>query len=147
MSQAGLISIKSTPSVPTSFVTDSGTAVPVGNILNVFGMNNIATSGSSNTVTLKTLATVTSPGAYPYTTLTTDYLILVDTSSGRTIIPLGSPTKGQTYIIKDNVGSAAANNITVTPSGKNIDGAASYAVQSNYGSIMIIYNGTEWSIV
>lgn len=88
---------------------------------------------------------ITTPGAYPYTTLSSDYVILVDTSAARTITPLGSPTTGQTYRIKDNVGSAAANNITITPSGKNIDGAASYVISSNYGSVDIVYNGTQWN--
>lgn len=90
---------------------------------------------------------VVTPGAYPYTTVPQDSIIKVDTSSSRTIIPLASPTTGQKHIIKDTVGSAAANNITVTPSGKNIDGAASYTINSNYGSITIVYNGTEWSVV
>ncbi len=89
---------------------------------------------------------VVTPGAYPYTTVPQDALIKVDTSSARTIVPLASPTTGQRHIIKDTVGSAAANNITVTPSGKNIDGAASSTINVNYGSIEIIYNGTEWSI-
>ena len=52
MSQAGIISIKSTPSIPTSFVTQSGTAVPVGNVLNVVGSNGITTSGSGSTLTI-----------------------------------------------------------------------------------------------
>lgn len=90
---------------------------------------------------------VTTPGAYPYTTVPQDGLILVDTSSARTITPLASPTTGQRHIIKDSVGSAATNNITVTPSGKNIDGAASSTINIAYGSITIVYNGTEWSIV
>lgn len=90
---------------------------------------------------------ITTPGAYPYTTLISDYVILVDTSSARTITPLASPVTGTMYVIKDNVGSAAANNITVTPSGKNIDGVASYVMNQNYESITIVYNGTQWNII
>jgi hypothetical protein len=88
---------------------------------------------------------VTTPGGYPYTTLITDQLILVDTTSARTIVPLAAPVTGTTYRIKDNVGSGAANNITITPSGKNIDGAASKVINTNWGSLDIIYNGTQWN--
>ncbi len=90
---------------------------------------------------------ITTPGAYPYTTLTSDFVILVDTSAARTITPLGSPATGQMYRIKDNTGSAALNNITITPSGKNIDGAASKVINSNYGSVDIVYNGTQWNLL
>ena len=96
---------------------------------------------SNNAVVLKT------PGAYPYTTIPQDAVILVDTSAARTITPLANPTTGQMHRIKDNVGSAATNAITITPSGKNIDGLASRTINSNWGSIDICYNGTQWNIL
>ena len=55
MSQAGILRITSgslPPDVPTTFVTDSGNAVPVANILNVLGGEGIDTSGAGNTVTI-----------------------------------------------------------------------------------------------
>ena len=53
MSQAGLIDIEaSNPQIPTSFVTDSGTAIPLGNELEILGGPGIETSASGKTVTI-----------------------------------------------------------------------------------------------
>jgi len=49
------------------------------------------------------------------------------------------------YRIKDNAGTASIYNITITPSGKNIDGSASLVLNTNYGSVDIVYNGTQWN--
>jgi len=133
-------------STNTNAITGAGT-------INYGGLIFTGSSSLMNTTTQVPLIKsndaikVKSPGAYPYTTVPQDALILVDTSSARTITPLANPTTGQVHIIKDNVGSAGTNNITITPSGKNIDGAASYVMNVNYGSVNIVYNGTEWSIV
>ena len=51
MSQAGILDIEgSNPQIPTSFTTDSGTAVPIANVLEILGGTNINTSASGNTI-------------------------------------------------------------------------------------------------
>jgi hypothetical protein len=50
--QKSLVSGPVPPAVPTSFVTDSGTAVPALNVLNVFGGTGATTSGAGNTITV-----------------------------------------------------------------------------------------------
>lgn len=61
MSQAGIIEIENShPQIPTSFVTNAGTAVPIGNVLEILGTIVAAhsipleTIGSGNTVTVVT---------------------------------------------------------------------------------------------
>lgn len=140
---ASNLTIKSTN---TNAITGAGT-IQYGGFTFSDSSSLINTTTQTPLVRSNDAIKITTPGAYPYTTVPQDGLIKVDTSSARTITPLASPTTGQRHIIKDTVGSAAANNITVTPSGKNIDGAASYTINVNYGSITIVYNGTEWSVV
>jgi|GEM_PF-2689749 hypothetical protein len=103
-------------------------------------------AGVLNTVSGRVVKT-TIPGAYPYTTLLTDDVIFVDTSIARTINLIASPTTGTTYRIKDNVGTAGTNNITITPNAGTIDGAASATINTNWGSVDIVYNATSWRIL
>ncbi len=103
-------------------------------------------AGVLNTVSGRVVA-ITTPGAYPYTTLITDDVIIVDTSSARTINLIATPVTGTTYRIKDNVGSAATNNITITPNAGNIDGSATFKIASNWGSADVTYNGTQWIVL
>ena len=65
MSQEGILSLSANPSIPTSFVTDSGIAVPVANVLNIFGGNDITTAGAGNTVTISFTGTITGNSGGP----------------------------------------------------------------------------------
>jgi hypothetical protein len=129
----------------TNAITGAGTVV--FSALSMYGTSNlINTTTQTPSKILPGAVKVTSPGAYPYTTLPQDYVILVDTSSARGITLNTSPVTGQVYRIKDNVGSAAANNITITPAAGLIDAGGTLVLNTNYASVDLTYNGTGWSI-
>lgn len=91
---------------------------------------------------------VTAAGAVTITTA--DYLVVVNKTVGAatTVNLPASPTAGDTYIIKDGKGDAVTNNITIDPDGATtIDGGTTYILNENYGSITVVWNSSEWSII
>ncbi len=56
-------------------------------------------------------------------------------------------TLGQRFIIKDGKGDAAVNNITITPASGTIDGQPNYEINTNYGYVALIDNGTEYNVI
>jgi hypothetical protein len=72
-----------------------------------------------------------------------------DSSGGAFSVTLPNPipASGTRTVIKDAVGSAAANPITVQGNGINIDGAGAQNIATNYGSMTIQSNGTTWMII
>lgn len=76
MSQAGILSVSATPSVPTTFTADSGSATPALNNINILAndstsnnANGISTTGSGSTITVvlsnRFVGTVTTTNATP----------------------------------------------------------------------------------
>ena len=63
---------------------------------------------------------------------------------GQVTVTLPAGTLGKVYIVKDSVGDAQANPITVTGS---IDGLTSYVINVDWASVTLVYNGIEWNIV
>lgn len=59
-------------------------------------------------------------------------------------LPVG--VTGKCYIIKDSVGDASTNPITIVATGSTIDGQPSYVLDIDWSSIGLIYNGIEWNI-
>jgi hypothetical protein len=60
---------------------------------------------------------------------------------------VASPQTGQTAIVLDKTGNAAANAITITPAAGNIDGSANVVINTAYGWWMGFYDGAKWKTV
>ena len=58
-----------------------------------------------------------------------------------------SPPTGLVLTIKDGKGDASTNNIILTPSTGGIDGSGAFTMNTNYGSVTIVYNGTDWNVI
>jgi hypothetical protein len=61
-------------------------------------------------------------------------------------ITLPAGVTGKCYIIKDSIGDANINPITVITTGSTIDGETSYVLDIDWSSIGLIYNGIEWNV-
>lgn len=80
-----------------------------------------------------------------YTALSTDYFIGVITGAPYTItLPLAPD--GTMYIVKDVLGDASNNPITIVTAGL-IDGSVSAIIDTNFGSLTFLFNNNAWSIV
>lgn len=80
-------------------------------------------------------------------TTTTDYLILCN-NSGVINLTLPAPTDGRVLVIMDVAGTASTNNVTIVRHGsEKISGlAASFVFQTNWGSLTIYSDGTDWFV-
>tara|TARA_B000000532_G_C18795833_1_gene374740 strand:+ start:203 stop:586 length:384 start_codon:yes stop_codon:yes gene_type:complete len=83
------------------------------------------------------------------TLLVDDLFIDVNVANAVTLTLPPSPPIGTNYIIKDSSGSAGTNNITVSANtGNTIQGSASTSITTDFGSVQIIYDGTnKWLII
>jgi len=81
-------------------------------------------------------------------TAASNFTYLVDSSGGAIVITLPAPSLGAQFIVKDAGGAASTNSITLDPAGADlIDGQASYILTSDYGSVQLISNGTNWFLI
>jgi hypothetical protein len=146
------LTVSAIGAIPDSFVTDSGTAVPIANVLNIRGGMGITVSGASNTVTVASTGVFYSyvnVNTSPYTVLTTDVYLSVDCSAIPITIKFpNAALLGEPYIVKDRTGNANVNNITVTTVGGavDIDGDVTFVMDSAYQSLSLVGNGTTYEI-
>ena len=89
----------------------------------------------------------TSAGNYDVTS--SDMVVVINKASGAatTVNLPDSPSTGRLVIVKDGKGDAGSNNITIDGQSKDIDGAGTIAISSNYGVSRVVYNGTQWNVV
>jgi hypothetical protein len=80
-----------------------------------------------------------------------DYFISMTNSAARTVslVTADTAAEGQVIIIKDAAGTAGSANVTINRASSNtIDGATSYVINTNYGSVSLISNGTNaWFVM
>ena len=78
---------------------------------------------------------------------TSDYFLCVAyTSTGVVTETLPAGATGQTFLIKDCGGNAGTNAITIAPAAGNINGASSYSLNTNYGSVAVTYVNSRWRV-
>jgi hypothetical protein len=109
-------------------------------IINV-GSGNITIVGNPSPVTVTEVTTT------EYTATAQDYFLCVDTSTQPVAITLPAGILGTVYIVKDCTGDANTNNITIAGTGGELVDGDTATINSPYGSLTFIFNGSEWSIV
>ncbi len=137
------------PNIPTSFVTDSGTAIPSANILDVNGQNGITTTGSGNDLVVKFMGGTTSTaGAVSSLVVidsnvtnnnTTTYQILIDGFDS----VLNEAVGGQIIGTVKNVAGVVTVSGTpdVIKNGDPTANLADYTIISSGGNVAVQFTG------
>ena len=88
---------------------------------------------------------VAASGATPSVAVPQTCFIGVTTNAGGSTLTLtnANPQVGQTLVIKDETGNANTNNITVSPTGGTIDGAATKVINTAFGSLRLYLGATS----
>jgi hypothetical protein len=128
------------PTGSLQFQTGSGGISGSANVLYNFTNNYLTVNGGL--VFNRTAVTT------HHTAAANEFILGVNTSNPVSILfDASSFSGGQALLIKDEIGSASANNITLTASGgQTIDGASSIAIESPRASVNIYTDGSNWFI-
>lgn len=128
------LTIDAGPELATSYATDSGTAIPSANVLNIAGGTNINTGGSGNTVTVNLDSTLTG-----IVSIATDN-ITVNTSATLGFANAGvvqSDNSGNLSSTKGTNGQILIGSTAGAPAWANITAGANITVTNAANSITI----------
>lgn len=126
---------------PTSILAGTGiTVTPSTGV----GANSITIAASGSALLAVRNATTT-----PVTVVNTDDVVSIQVPGSVPVaVNLPAGVLGRTFNIKDGLGLATAiAPITITPAAGTIDGAATAVINVPYGSLTLVYNGTQWLIL
>jgi hypothetical protein len=121
----------------------------VGQAIVTDGAGNLSfATVATSAIPLPTIQNILVAGPTPITD-TLNTLARVNVAAAATVtLPTGSV--GKQITVKDVSGAAAANNITVQPAAGTIDGAGSYIVATNRGSVTVVCSSTGpdvWDVI
>ena len=126
---------------PTSILAGTGiTVTPTTGT----GANTITISSTGADIVAVTIAVAT-----PVAVTTADEVISVEVPGPVAVaVNLPAGVTGQIFNIKDGLGLASvATPITITPTAGTIDGNATATIDVPYGSLSLVYSGTQWLIL
>jgi hypothetical protein len=139
------VNVGSVATVVTEAGNQLGTAV-------ITAGTGITITPGANTITISNSAVTpnyTNVNTTPYTVLANDYYLSVDSSGGPITLRFpNTATLSTTYVVKDRLGTAATNNITITTVGGAtlIDLATTFVMNTAFESVFMIGNGTSYEI-
>jgi len=137
----GQLIIGSSAGAPAAATLTAGTGIAITNDHNTI---TIATTGT----TFLNVTPLTHASS-PYTVLSTDDFLAITGSVGAFTVKLpNAPTTGRVIVIKDTNGVAATDNIAVTTVGGTvtIDGQTTYTMATNYQSVSVIFDGSNYEV-
>jgi hypothetical protein len=146
----------------TSLAVATDGQIPIGStgvdpvIANITAGTNIGIVNGAGTITISAITgaqvvayTQVTNAMSPYAVVATDYYLGADVTAGTVTVQLpNAPATGRIFAVKDVIGNAAVNNITVTTVGGvvNIDGATTFVMNTNYQAASFIFNGTSYEV-
>ena len=141
------------PDVATSYVTDSGTAVPALNILNVLGGTGATTSGSGSTITInvKTDSFVWSDQAVSFAAAVQNGYFC--TAALTATLPTAGLVNGSTIIMYVDTASAviiqaaAGQRIEISQMQSSVAGTATSTAQGNIVTLTYRTSDTTWHAI